>query len=431
MSNTLKARKAFRPDLMLPAYTQAAVAKKGMNLVDLKSLGFIPSPFAGGARGYHAQSDILKTTADNVDLNQLWDEYQETLNLWNQQRSTLINFLSYNVTVSAEQIFQGGDLATFQKATEFGEPVGYRPAGEAKFLGYTFDWYDLAARFTWMFLADAPETQVSQTNNMALEADNRLVFLEVMKTLFNNGRRTNKEGNVVFPFYSGVTTGDMPDDPPDYKNVAFANGHNHFFTTNNATLTAAHVESLQNSITEHGYSQTEGYALVLMVNEAQGNVIRNWRSLANGGVAGSATGGGLYDFVPAQGTASFLLPTTLRTDQEGATRPPSSIQGLTVIGSYGQFLIVQEGYIPAGYLVAFATGGPENIRNPIAVREHAQASLRGLRLVKGRDPDYPLIDSFYNHGLGTGIRYRGAGAILQVKVGTTYDIPPAYAWSAS
>jgi hypothetical protein len=100
---------------------------------------------------------------------------------------------------------------------------------------------------------------------------------------------------------------------------------------------------------------------------------------------------------------------------------------MEVVGGYGEAVIVKNEFIPAGYLVEFVTGGSENIQNPIAIREHPQQTLRGLNLVKGRTPDYPLIDSFYNIGMGTGIRYRGAGAVLQITAGA-YAVPAAYAW---
>jgi hypothetical protein len=76
-------------------------------------------------------------------------------------------------------------------------------------------------------------------------------------------------------------------------------------------------------------------------------------------------------------------------------------------------------------MVGFATGGQDALPNPIAFREHTNASLRGLRLVKGRTPDYPLIDSVYNRGFGTGVRYRGAAVIAQVTAGA-YAIPTQY-----
>jgi hypothetical protein len=268
-----------------------------------------------------------------------------------------------------------------------------------------------------MFLADADSQQVDAIANMAAEADNRLVFNMVMKTLFNINRRTNKEGQTVYPFYSGQA-GDLP---PAVGTTSFADSHNHYVTTNSATLTAAHLEALQGLVREHGYKRSAGYSLVLMINEAQEGTIRNFRSTANGGT-------GTYDFVPAAGTPALLLPTDVRLDDNGVTRPPASLRGMDVVGAYAEMTIVKNEFIPAGYMVLFVTGGPENIQNPIAIREHSNAGLRGLRLVKGRQPDYPLIDSFYQRGFGTGVRHRGAGAVMQIVNSATYTVPTAYAW---
>lgn len=409
------------PDLVMPARTflsrsgGALGARPGMELVDLQSLGIMPG-MGGGDRGYHASGDVLTQTADGVDINQLWGDYQDLLAEYNTRRDVLVNFLTYRTTSVSEDLFQSGQTADFEEASEYGEPVGYRPGVTSMSLGYTFKWYDLAARFTWQFLADAPSSQVDAVANMAAEADNRLLFLQVLKTLFNNTRRTNKEGNTVYPFYSG-TVGDKPS---DYGAKTFADQHNHFVTSGGAVIDPGDLEALQGLLTEHGYASTNGYNLVVLINEAQEGPIRQFRSQANGGT-------GLYDFIPAQGTPTFLLPQDLRVDA-GTTRPPASLRGMEVVGQYGQLTIVKNEWIPAGYLVASATGGSENVLNPVAIREHTTASLRGLRLVKGRTPDYPLIDSFYNRGFGTGVRYRGATAVMQVTANPTYTVPPAYIW---
>ncbi len=407
----------YRPEFILPSLAGSAVAKRGMELVDLKSLGIIPG-VAGGARGINSHGDIVTETSDGVAINDLWNAYQEMLADFNRLRDPLLNFLTWRTTRAREDIIGAGAQADFEEASEYGEPVGIRPeAPPTTSLGYTFKWYDLAARFTWQFLADADSQQVDAIANMAGEASNRLVFTTVMKTLFNTVRRTNREGQTVYPFYAGA----VGDDPPDVGTTTFADQHNHYVTTNNATLTPAHLESLQTLVREHGYKRTAGYELVLMINEAQEGTIRNFRSTANGGT-------GTYDFVPAQGTPSLLLPVDVRLDDNGVTRPPATLRGMEVVGAYSEMTIVKNEFIPAGYMVLFATGGPENIQNPIAIREHPQQGLRGLRLVRGRVADYPLIDSFYNHGFGTGIRHRGAGAVLQIVASTTYTVPAAYAW---
>jgi hypothetical protein len=91
-------------------------------------------------------------------------------------------------------------------------------------------------------------------------------------------------------------------------------------------------------------------------------------------------------------------------------------------------VIVEENTIPLGYFAAISTGGAgEPVNNPVGIREHQNTTLRGLRLVKGPNADYPLIDSFYQRGFGTGIRHRGGAVVMQIKASGSYAPPAAYA----
>lgn len=406
----------------LPAKAFSAIPKRGMEMAPLRELGIVP-PIGGGSKGYNAAGDIVTQTANGVPVNDLWNAYQEFLAAFNARRDPLLNFLTWRTTKAREDLIGSGTQFDFEEATEYGEPVGVRPdLPPTTSMGYTFKWYDLGARFTWMFLADADSQQVDAISNGAAEASNRLVFNVVMKSLFNNSRRTNKEGMTVYPFYSGVA-GDLP---PAVGTTTFADSHNHFVTSGAATVTAANLEALETLIREHGYRQTNGYRLVLLINEAQENEIRTFRTAANSPAGYAAGRIGNYDFIPAQGASPLVLPTDL--NMTGGTRPPASLGGLDVVGAYHEMVIAKSEFIPAGYMVVFATGGPENVQNPIAIREHPQASLRGLRLVKGRTPDYPLIDSFYNQGFGTGVRVRGAGAVMQITASGSYTVPSTYVW---
>lgn len=374
------------------------------------------------ARGFHAAGDLLVTqTSDGTDLNQLWDDYQAALAMWNAKRDTLVSFLTYRTTDLTEQMYDSGEIGDFEPATEYGVPVGIRPGVKPTVIGYDFGWFDLAGRFTWKFLAKSTAAQLNAYTNMALEADNRMVFKEVMRTLFRNDRRTAEEGHTVFPFYAGQ----VGDKPPDYGTTVFADSHNHYVTSGAATFTndiagITDLNALIGLVGEHGYTPANGYRVVLMVNKAQGDYIRLIRSEVNGGPATS-----LYDFVPAASTSPFLMPVNMQI--VSGQQPPNSLNGLNVIGSYGDVLVVQDEYIPAGYMVCFATGGLETLTNPIGIREDAVASLRGLKLVKGREPDYPLIESYYTRGFGTGVRKRGAGAIMQITASGTYTAPAVYA----
>lgn len=382
-------------------------------------------------RGFHAAGDVLVTkTSDNVNLNDMWNDYQAMLAAWNAKRAPLVSFLTFNTQLLTEATFDTGSFGDFEPATEYGVPVGARPSAKTTTIGYDFRWFDLAGRFTWKFLAKASSAQIDAFTNMALEADNRMIFNEIMRTLFLNTRRTaaeENEGHLVYPFYAGVAG----DQPPPYNTTTFADSHNHYVTTGAATFPAsgvggaiaiadiADVLALIDLVAEHGYSTENGYQVVLMANKLQADVIRRFRSETNGGPVGS-----LYDFVPAQGTSPFLLPINMQV--VGGQQPPNQLAGLNVVGSYKNVLIIEESYIPAGYMVCFATGGPESLDNPIGFREDVNANLRGLKLVKGREPDYPLIESYYTRGFGTGVKKRGQGAIMQVTASGTYTAPATY-----
>jgi len=404
------------PDQVAAAFGISNTPKRGLTLVNLRDLGILPG-IAGGERGYNALGDVLTRTADGRDLNSLWAEFQALLAIQNESRQVLIDFLTFGVTNVIEDVPQGAGTADFEIASEYGEPVGARTRVSYTSLAYDFTWYDLAYRYTWMFLAEATAAQVASHAAQALEADNRNIFNKVMRTVFNNVNLTTQiTGNnyTVFKFYNNDGTV-----PPPYGATVHLSTHTHFFTTGAATLDSGDVEAMEDHLTHHGYSKVNGYNLVLLVNKAQGDVIRTWRF----GVTNNNAAVAKYDFIPARGRENLLF---LSTTQVLGDQVAPTLEGMDVIGSYGDFTVVQNDYMPLAYLAGFASGGPANLGNPVGIREHANPALRGLRLVKGRTPDYPLIDSFYQRGFGTGVRQRGGGVVMQLTASGTYTPPAAY-----
>lgn len=382
----------------------------------LSSLG-IDVGIGGGAQGYNTEGDVITQTADGVDLRGIWAEFQKTLELANSQRQSLIDFLTYGVTNPTETIPQFGSGSDFEVMSEFGVPKSVRTDASTFNLGFAFEWYDIAGRFTWRYLSEASASQIESVHQSILEADNRNVFREIMATLFDNVNRTatiNKNPYSVYAFYNNDGTV-----PPSYKTNTFNGTHTHYLVSGAATVDSGDLDDMQNHIEHHGFTPSSGVELVLLVNKAEGDVIRNFRSVPNGGTS-------KYDFIPAQGTPSLLMPQNMIVTP-GQTRPAATLRGLEVIGSYGNLTVVQEDYIPAGYMVAFGTGGASSLTNPIGIREHANTGLRGLRLVKGRDNDYPLQDSYYVRGFGTGIRQRGAGVVMKIAAAGGYTAPAQYA----
>jgi hypothetical protein len=371
-------------------------------------------------QGFNQHGDILTKTVDGIDLNQLWSDYQTVIGQWNADRNKLVSFLTFGVTQPIENVPIVGQDANFERASEYGQPVGARPSVAEQYLAYDFRWYDLAARFTWQFLADAPAAQVDAVQNAALEADSRLVVNQVLTTLFSNANRSaslNHQPYNVYAFWNG--DGNVP---PKYKNNVFDGTHTHYLTTGTAALQPADLEQIIDNLDHHGYSKNNGYTQVVLVSKATLNQIRPFRSFAGANLSAPDATHGYYDFVPtANANQTLIIPQNVNI--VGA-QPPASFNGMDVMGSYGPLLIIQEDYVPDGYLAAFATGGTDNLGNPIGFRQHANASLQGMRLVKGRQNDYPLIDSFYVRGFGTGVRHRGAAVLMQITVSGTYT-PPA------
>lgn len=418
-----KMHKLWTPDMVIPAQL-SRTPKRGMELVDLRELGIMPAVMGGAPRrGTHVAVDVVTRTADGQDLNVIWQTFMDLLNAVNGQRQALIRFLTFPVTNPVELVAQPGEGVDFEDASEFGEPVGQRIAPSYFNMGYSFKWYDLAARYTWQYLADATEAMVNSVANAAVEAYYRKLLTEVFKTVFNptNGAATiNGNAYNVYKFYNADGTV-----PPTYKSNTFNGSHTHYKTTGSSALEAQDLDTMViDDYVSHGYSAENGYNQIAMVHSAIGNVIRNFRSAVN---TNQAVGGnyGRYDFIPAQGQPGQIIPAT--TQVIGASQVAPTLNGLTVIGTYGPLTIVQEDWLPTTHVLTFATGGSENLLNPVGLREHAQPGLRGLRLVKGRTQDYPLIDSFWAAGFGTGIRQRGGGIVLELTANASYTVPAVYA----
>lgn len=419
-----KAQRAFPLSGVLDPRTYVPQAIPGLVRPDLGRLGLLP-PMLGGApggtnTGAHTHGDIVYRLTDGTDPNDLWADLVAQLEVWNASRQTIVDFLTFPVTAQVENVAQGATV-DFESASEFGVPVAVREAISYFQMGYTLDWYDIATRYTWKFLLDADARQVDMIHNQILEADNRLVFTKVMNAIFRNTNRVasiqNQNYNVYALYNADGTV------PPPYKTNTFAGSHTHYRATGAATLDSQDVEFMIDDLRSHGYGENEGSRIVIMVNKAEGDVMRTWRF----GVTNNNSQVAKFDFIPAVGTSPLIIPNALQgAGLLGGNQPPGQIEGLTVIGSYGPALIVQEDYIPAGYLLAFATGGSANLQNPVGIREHSNPSARGLQLVQGPLAQYPLQESYYRRGFGTGIRQRGAAFVTQVTAGS-YTIPAVYA----
>jgi hypothetical protein len=401
-----------RLETMSPLEQMVALAwrQEAASILGFEADDGVLNQILGFEKGFNQAADIIYETTDGASLQDMWREFNASIQLLNKGRDPLINMLTYTVTKNTEKVLQPSS-EDFEEASEYGEPKGVR-LGVPFVLGFPFKWYDLAIRYTWMFLIDADAEQVRALNATALEASRRLVFGQVMKAVFNNvnstANLTNGTSVNVYKFYNNDGTV-----PPPYKGTTFAGTHQHYITSGAATIDPGDMAALEDHLYHHGYRLSDGYKLVLLCNRQESQVIRTF-------VAG--VNSSLYTFIPGQaiGGGVYLPANSGIVGRPGESGPA----GLLAVGTYGPFVIVEEDYIPAGYVVALASSGDQNLRNPIGIREHP--SHKGLQLVKGAQPDYPLQDSFYRQGMGTGIRQRGAGVVMQITAAGTYTIPAAY-----
>jgi hypothetical protein len=378
------------------------------------------------AKGISNSGDILVRSRDGQDLNAIWAAFNDILDTFNAQRTPLVDLLSFSVNNVIEDIVDAG-TERFEEATEFGIPKSIRPAPVVTQRAFPFKWYDLRQGYTFQFLAGngntdgASSQQIEAVMQMALEADNRLQFEQVMKAIFNNANRTATVNNVAYTV-TALYNADSTTIPP-FNGVTF-NGatHTHYVASGAATLDSTDLDNLVSLVTEHGYDQASGYTPLILVNKTESDVIKTFRR----GVVNNNSVTAVYDFIPATGTG-FLLPVGWEVAAGG--QPGNTFAGMNVVGTYGPYLIIENGQIPSGWLVAAATLGRSTNLGVVGIREHSQATLRGLILRPGNNQAYPLIDSFFIKGLGTGIGRRGQAAVMKVTAGA-YSVPAAFAWSA-
>lgn len=373
--------------------------------------------FAFGAEGgYQTAGDIVTQTIDGIDLNAMWATYQQTLAYWNQKKNALVGLFTYPVTSLIENVPQVG-RAVFEEASEFGEPQAGKIHVQYVQLGYDFRDYDVASRWTWKFLRDADARQVAAMHNAYLMADSDLVFRKVMESIFDNRNRVTKIRQQAYDVYPLYNADGMV--PPDYGTNSFDGTHDHYMISGGTKVDSKDLEDALDHIEEHGFSIQNGTTLVIMCHKAEAAEIRKFRQgeVNNNGVTAD------YDFIPSANQPPLILP-----NDQGllGSRPPNIWNGLRVLGSYRDALIIEDMSIPEKYFLTFGSGGLGALGNLVGLREHANPAYRGLRLLPGNQQGYPLVDSYYSRGFGTGIRQRGGAVVTQIKDTGTYDIPNQY-----
>jgi hypothetical protein len=363
------------------------------------------------AKGISTHGDVLvNQTSDGVDLNSIWDEVAQVLELYNRERSAVVNLLSYRTNQVADAIPQSISSDSFEEATEFGVPRAIRPPSDVLKLGYTFKDWDIALRASWKFIREATAEQVTAQVTRVLEADNKLVTGTILNRLFTPAVEYNDWNHTCYGLWNADSM-----IPPPYLGKSFDGTHTHYLTTGSTVVDSEDIELMIRHITEHGYGGPGSKLLIFAhPDNVEAATMTAWRA----GVQ-YRTGGPLpkWDFIP-----SSLMPAWISDETIHGTVPASDYNGLEVWGSYAGALLIQSNFVPVGYVAVVATNGPNSIDNPVAMREHSNTAYQGLRHIPGNGP-YPLVDSMYARGFGVGTRHRGAAVVTQITTGGSYTAP--------
>lgn len=376
------------------------------------------TPIFGGEGGYATEGDVrVKETADGVDLNAIYSEIGQALALYNNERTRISSLLSYGTTAIADAVPQSVDSESFEEASEFGLPQGVREGAEALLLGYDFADYDKATRFSWKFLRDGSEEQVRSVVTRILEADNKNVNTRILSRLFNPAESLSPEKHRVFGLWNG--TDGMT--PPAYMGRSFSSTDSHYLASNATIVDSADIEDLIAKVKSKGYGVQVDTQLLILANPAEGEQIQSFKkgqeSRPRFGDEPAAPVAN-YDFIPSASAPAYL------TDENVVGQiAPAEFGALPVAGSYGSAWLIESYFVPAGYVAVVASGGPNSQRNPVAFRQHANVTYQGLRMIPGPVPAYPLQESTFSRGFGTGVRHRGAAAVMQITAEPNYTAP--------
>lgn len=350
------------------------------------------------ARGFHQRADQIEVvpgtnmTVDGQSLAEIWSDMQARVTAYNRNVNSMLALLTFPTIRESERVAVYS-TARFEQATEFGQPSKVRMAYRRR--SFPLDHFDLGIGYTQEYIDDAAGNEITAILGIVRAAYETQRLNVVLNAILDVSPATDRDG--ITPLALFNNDGEVPE---EYKRTTHAGTHTHYLTsTVNNVVSAANLATMEEHLLHHGYGDF-GETLVLFVPRANMATVR-----------------ALTGYIHSSETAIPIVREGMVLGRTG-TAPP----GLTADGYFGRFVVVESLDLPTNYLVGWATGGQFASQNVVGLRQHRNPSARGLRLVAGPRQNYPLIDSFYDHYVGAGIRHRGAAVAMQLTAGS-YTTP--------
>ncbi len=335
--------------------------------------------------GYGSRPDVgERSTIDGTPLPTLWDDFTARLSVFNAMHSAVEARMSQPTLLTTERVAVMR-RAQMEEASEYGQPKLIRTERLAR--AYPLVHWDLGFGFTQEFLDDASTQEITNIAVLAQEAWGRRRRQTMYEALFLRANFTDKDGLAVLKLHNN--DGEIP---PEYESFTHDGTHDHYLFSAGVAFVTADIATMETELLHHGYGDDlpggAGGTLFLHAPRAAMTTIR-----------------GFADFIPAASASVGVELANSGVIVGGVGQPGAGVQGFI-----GRFTIIEDLTIPDGYLLGYATGGAFSPENPVRMRQHANASARGLRLNPGRN-DYPLQDSFYDGYVGAGIANRAAAVV--------------------
>ncbi len=333
-----------------------------------------PDPSLGAGQGTlriekPTQTDGL-FSYDDVDTRMLYKEFQEGVQIYNEVEWGLMSQFCRETTKETVRVWQRN--MEFVTASE-----GYLEDWQklrAMEISVPLEEFEIGYAYSKKAIQMSTANELRETQGEVLRADQRLMAKRFMYRSLTRG-----SGARSFGWWDGNMAGTTPTmrAPPSWKNTTFLADHQHYDASGAATIALSDFSAIKREIREHGYQG----ALFLFMNSQE---VEDCENLA--------------------GWTAALTPTSIT--ETVATK------GFEVIKQFQGFTLIQDDWIPAGYIMAI-----ESRIKPITIRNPVNAKARGLKLWEGPYSNYPLSEAYYSHWFDMAVVHRGAGAATKITAG--------------
>ena len=337
----------------------------------------------------------LAGTVTTITENNLAEAMRFYLDLYNGAVTQLVADYANRTTLATERFYLPTEAGEMEPSDEYSRGIMVRrPSPTYYDVAYPIKSVDARLGWTQLFLAKATGTRVQEDFDAVQQKDKRTMLKDVLRALLYKTNYTWDDDEAGTLTIRRLLNADGTI-PPPVGTKTFDGNHTHYAGTNSA-FNAAFMAVVYEHLREHGHG---GNVIV--------EIARNLVSTVEG----------MTGFVPASKTFDAR-----RNYPAGSTSAPitSTVTSPRAIGRIENMEIRVHDHFPDNYGFATDLSSPP----PLAMREDAEATLNGLRLVQDTPIDnYPLRNAFFQRRVGFGTRNRSNGFCFQVVGSSTYTSP--------